>query len=88
MQIKFVKIATYICFLKINHYICTMNRIDEILKEQGRRRKWLAEKISVSEAMIGYYCRNESQPTTFNLCIIAEALQVSINDLIKPTSSV
>ena len=59
-----------------------MNRIKEVLKEQGRSQKWLAEQIGKSTVMVTNYCTNKSQPKIELLYRIAEVLQVTAKDLL------
>ena len=40
-----------------------MNRIKEVLKEQGRTQKWLAEKVEKSYVIVPNYCNNNAQPS-------------------------
>ena len=60
-----------------------MNRIQEILIEQGRSQKWLAGKLGFTTQRVGYYCRNQAQPSLYISKDIATALNVSINELIQ-----
>lgn len=59
-----------------------MNRIKEVLKEQGRSQKWLAEKIGKSTVMVTNYCTNKSQPKIELLFEIAKYLDVDARELI------
>lgn len=62
-----------------------MNRIKEVLKEQGRTQTWLAEKIDKSYVIVTNYCNNNAQPTIEVLRKIAEVLDVDVRDLLIPT---
>ncbi len=62
-----------------------MNRIKEILKEQGRTQTWLAEKIDKSYVIVTNYCNNNTQPSLYILKNIAEVLDVDIRELLVPT---
>ncbi len=62
-----------------------MNRIKEVLKEQGRTQTWLAEKISKSYVIVTNYCNNNAQPSIQVLTAIAKVLDVDIRDLLVPT---
>ena len=62
-----------------------MNRIKEVLKEQGRTQTWLAEKIGKSYVIVTNYCNNNTQPSIQVLTAIAEVLDVDIRDLLVPT---
>ncbi len=65
-----------------------MNRIKEVLEEQGRSQKWLAEKLGKSYNMVNAYVRNRQQPRLEILIKIAEILDVDVKILLvsnKPT---
>jgi transcriptional regulator with XRE-family HTH domain len=62
-----------------------MNRIKEVLKEQGRSQKWLSEQIGKSYIVVTNYCNNNSQPSIPVLRKIAEALDVDVRDLLVST---
>ena len=62
-----------------------MNRIKEILKEQGRSQTWLADKIGKSYVVITNYCNNKAQPSLPTLKKIANILDVDIRELLEPT---
>ena len=62
-----------------------MNRIKEVLKEQGRTQTWLADQIKKSYVVVTNYCNNNSQPSIPVLTKIAEVLNVDIRDLLVPT---
>ncbi|MBN2485404.1 MAG: helix-turn-helix transcriptional regulator [Bacteroidales bacterium] len=61
-----------------------MNRIKEILKEQGRSQVWLAEKLDMSYLAVTRYCNNKRQPNLDVLNKIAEILGVDNRDLLVP----
>ncbi|HEY0068282.1 MAG TPA: helix-turn-helix transcriptional regulator [Flavisolibacter sp.] len=62
-----------------------MNRIKEVLKDQGRTQTWLAEKIEKSYVVVTNYCNNNTQPSIEVLRKIAEVLDVDIRQLLVPT---
>lgn len=62
-----------------------MNRIKEVLKEQGRTQTWLAEKIEKSYVVVTNYCNNNAQPSIEVLRKIAEVLDVNVRELLVPT---
>jgi len=62
-----------------------MNRIKEVLREQGRSQKWLAEKIDKSYIVVTNYCNNKAQPSIEVLKKIAQALDIDIRELLIPT---
>lgn len=62
-----------------------INRIKEVLKEQGRTQTWLAEKIGKSYVVVTNYCNNNSQPSLEVLRKIAKVLDVDVKELIVST---
>ncbi|WP_370455648.1 helix-turn-helix transcriptional regulator [Flavobacterium sp. LC2016-23] len=62
-----------------------MNRIKEVLKEQGRTQTWLAEKIEKSYVVVTNYCNNNAQPSIDILRKIAEVLDVDVRELLVST---
>ncbi len=62
-----------------------MNRIKDVLKDQGRTQAWLAEKIDKSYVVATNYCNNNSQPSISVLREIAKVLDVDVRELIEPT---
>jgi transcriptional regulator with XRE-family HTH domain len=62
-----------------------MNRIKEVLKEQGRTQTWLAEQIDKSYVVVTNYCNNNAQPSIENLSKIAEVLDVDVRELLVST---
>lgn len=64
-----------------------MNRIKEVLKEQGRTQTWLAEKIEKSYVIVTNYCNNNAQPSIEVLRKIALVLDVDVRILLTPTKA-
>lgn len=62
-----------------------MNRIKEVLREQGRTQTWLAEQIDKSYVIVTNYCNNNSQPSIPVLREIARVLDVDVKDLLIST---
>lgn len=62
-----------------------MNRIKEVLKEQGRTQAWLASKLDISRSTMALYCNNQSQPKIITLYKVAEFLDVDAKDLLVST---
>ncbi|QGY47798.1 helix-turn-helix domain-containing protein [Maribellus comscasis] len=62
-----------------------MNRIKEILTEQGRSQTWLAGKIGKSYVVVTNYCNNKSQPSLPTLKKIADILDIDIRELLEST---
>lgn len=61
------------------------NRIKAVLADKERTCKWLAEEIGMSENTVSRWCSNRFQPSFHQLGRVANALNVDIRDLIRPT---
>jgi putative transcriptional regulator len=59
-----------------------MNCIKEVLENQGRSQRWLADKLGKSYNMVNSYVQNRQQPRIEILYKIAELLSVDIKDLL------
>ncbi len=64
-----------------------MNRIKEVLKEQGRTQTWLSEKIEKSYVIVTNYCNNNAQPSIEVLRKVANILDVDVRVLLVPTKN-
>ena len=64
-----------------------MNRIKEVLKEQGRTQTWLAEKIGKSYVVVTNYCNNNTQPSIQVLTEISQVLDVDVRELLVPNKN-
>lgn len=62
-----------------------MNRIKEVLREQGRTQTWLADQIDKSYVVVTNYCNNKAQPSVPVLRKIAKALDVDVRTLLVST---
>jgi putative transcriptional regulator len=62
-----------------------MNRIKEVLKQQGRTQTWLAEKIGKSYVVVTNYCNNNNQPSIQVLREIAKELSIDVRQLLVST---
>lgn len=62
-----------------------MNRIKDVLKEQGRTQTWLADQIDKSYVVVTNYCNNNTQPSIPVLREIAKVLDVDVKDLLVST---
>lgn len=60
-----------------------MNRIKEVLENQGRSQKWLATKLGKSYNMVNAYVQNRQQPRLEILYEIAEILDVYPRELLS-----
>lgn len=59
-----------------------MNCIKEVLENQGRSQRWLADKLGKSYNMVNAYVQNRQQPRLEVLYEIADLLSVDIKDLL------
>jgi len=64
-----------------------MNRIKEVLEQNGIKQVWLAEKLDKSFNMVNAYVQNRRQPSLKNIFKIAEILKVPAKDLLANESS-
>jgi len=58
-----------------------MNQIKEIIKREGRKQKWVAKKIGVSETDISSYIANRRKPNHNRLTAMCKLLNCKIVDL-------
>ena len=59
-----------------------MNCIKEVLENQGRTQRWLADKLGKSYNMVNAYVQNRQQPRIEILYEIADLLAVDVKDLL------
>lgn len=59
-----------------------LNKIGDILREQGRTNKWLAGKVGKSQVSVSRWCRNTQQPDLETLYRVAYVLGVQVCDLL------
>jgi len=57
------------------------NNIKEIIQREGRKQKWLAEQIGVSETDISNYIANRRRPNHERLTTMCKLLNCRIVDL-------
>jgi transcriptional regulator with XRE-family HTH domain len=62
-----------------------INRVKEVLVENDKSQKWLAEKLGVGPNTIANICNNLTQPHLGDLKQIAKLLNVNIKDLLYDT---
>ncbi|NML24026.1 helix-turn-helix transcriptional regulator [Pseudoflavitalea sp. G-6-1-2] len=60
------------------------NRIKLVLYENEKSNGWLAEKVGVKTVTVSKWCSNVNQPSIATLYVIADALEVSVFDLLVP----
>lgn len=59
-----------------------MNKLKEVLDEQGRRQTWLCQKIGRTMTAVNSWYHNKTQPSITMLFEIAEALNVEARELL------
>ena len=59
-----------------------INRIKEVLSEEGRTSKWLAIKVGRDPATVSRWCNNHIQPSLETLDKIAKILDVNRQELL------
>ncbi|MFD1002163.1 helix-turn-helix domain-containing protein [Ohtaekwangia kribbensis] len=60
-----------------------LNRIKEVLEEQGKTQTWLAEKLDKDFVTVTRYVNNHRQPSIETIFEIAKILKVNPRDLIN-----
>ena len=63
-----------------------LNRLKDVLVEQGKTGKWLAVEIGKSTCTVSKWCSNTVQPDLKTLNDIANIFQVDVKDLIVSNS--
>lgn len=67
------KIKQYICIKhQISNRWSELNRLNIVLVEQRRTRKWLAEILGKNEVTVSYWCTNKSQPSLETWLIVKD----------------
>ena len=59
-----------------------LNKIRDVLREQGRTNKWLSAQLGKNEVTISRWCRNVQQPDLETLYRIAHLLSIPVCDLL------
>lgn len=62
-----------------------INRIKQVLIEQNKTGKWLAENLGKDTATVSRWCTNHAQPSIETFTRIAELLNVDVRCLINRT---
>lgn len=58
-------------------------RLKEILRKQGRKKKWLAEQLGVRPLAVVTWCGNKKCPNSEKLSKIAEILGIERSELFE-----
>lgn len=62
-----------------------INRLKEVLNEQKRTGKWLAENLGKDTATVSRWCNNHAQPSIETFTCIAKLLNIDVRELINKT---
>ena len=63
--------------------MANINRLKEVLAENGKTSKWLAETLNKDTATVSRWCNNHVQPSLDTLDKIATLLDVQIRELLR-----
>ena len=63
-----------------------LNRLKEVLVEQDKTSKWLAEQVGKSACTVSKWCNNRVQPDLNTLDKIVTLLAVDRRDLLTPSN--
>lgn len=61
----------------------SLNRLKEVLNEQKKTGKWLAENLRKDTATVSRWCNNRAQPSIETLDRIATFLDIDRRELIN-----
>ena len=64
------------------------NRIKAVLADKRKTCKWLAQEIGMSENTVSRWCSYKIQPSLIHLGKVANALDIDIRELIRPTKNI
>jgi transcriptional regulator with XRE-family HTH domain len=64
-----------------------MNRLNKILKEQGRSQAYLSRELGKSANTINNWCRNVTQPSLIDSQQLADLLGCEISNLLEVEAS-
>lgn len=59
-----------------------MNKLQAVLKKQGRSQLWLANQLDITKSTMSTWCTNRSQPRLEKLYKVADILNVDVTDLL------
>lgn len=60
-----------------------INRIKVVLADKRKTNKWLSEQLGVAPTTVSKWCTNAAQPPLETLIAIANALEVSVQELLR-----
>lgn len=60
-----------------------INRIKVVLVAKRKTNKWLSEQQGVAPTTVSKWCTNAAQPPLETLIAIANALEVSVQELVR-----
>ena len=72
--------------LSLLNNMAKLNRLKEVLVEQDKTSKWLAEQVGKSACTVSKWCNNRVQPDLNTLDKIVTLLAVDKRDLLTPSN--
>lgn len=60
-----------------------LNKIKVVLVDKGKTNKWLAEQLGKDPATVSKWCTNSCQPSLKMMMMIANLLNVEMNNLVR-----
>ncbi len=57
-------------------------KVEAILKQQGRSKKWLQEQLGMTRTTFYYFLRGERENKISKMKEVAELLEVKVDDII------
>lgn len=65
-----------------------MNRLKQVLKQQGRTQKWFAEQMDKTENTISLWVQNKVDVALKDLYKAADVLEVDVTDLLEKKENI
>lgn len=81
------RVLLTLCFRSIKIKVMKeINRLKQVLIEQNKTGKWLAENLGKDTATVSRWCNNHAQPSVETFCRIAELLKIDMRKLFNKTN--
>lgn len=81
------RVLLTLCFRSIKIKVMKeINRVKQVLIEQNKTGKWLAENLGKDTATVSRWCNNHAQPSVETFCRIAELLKIDMRKLFNKTN--
>lgn len=80
------RVLLTLCFRSIKIKVMKeINRVKQVLIEQNKTGKWLAENLGKDTATVSRWCTNHAQPSIETFTRIADLLEVDLSELFNKT---